>query len=111
VLQIKQVIAEPDPGSMEEPIPTYMLPEYGITINKAYDDFYYSFTVIIDEHGEMNFYRSTTVLMPEFAERTKKTIRAIIAGYLKHYLAVTPGKTLNMPHASMVLLNVAGKKN
>ncbi|MBW4890377.1 hypothetical protein KXQ82_11640 [Mucilaginibacter sp. HMF5004] len=109
-LILEQVKPDVDPGSMEEPLPTYMLPEYNISISKAYDDFYYSFSVIIDAKGEMQFYRSTTVLMPEFAERTKKTIRAIIAGYLKHYLDITPGKTLGMPHASMILLNMTGKK-
>jgi hypothetical protein len=110
LLQINQVMPEANLAGMEEPLPTYMLPEYNINIKKAYEDFYYSFSVIVDARGEMQFYRSTTVLMPEFAERTKKTIRAIIAGYLKHYLNVTPGKTLGMPHASMLLLNVRGAK-
>jgi hypothetical protein len=110
LLTIKQEIPVPDSASMENPIPTYMQPEYNITVSKAYEDFYYSFSVIIDARGEMQFYRSTTVLMPEFAERTKKTIRAIIAGYLKHYMDVKPGTTLGMPHASMVLLNVRGTK-
>jgi hypothetical protein len=110
LLQLSQVKTEVDPTSMEDPLPDYMLPEYNITISKAYDDFSHSFSVIIDAKGEMHFYRSTTVMMPEFAESIKKTIRAVISGYLKHYLDVTPGKTLGMPHASMVLLNVVGKK-
>lgn len=107
---LKQVLAPVDSTSMEDPIPTYMLPEYNVVISKAYEDFDYSFSVIVDAKGDMQFYRSTTVMMPEFAERTKKTIRAIIAGYLKHGIDVTPGKTLGMPHASTILLNVQGKK-
>ena len=110
LLTIKQVEVEKDSASMEDPIPQYMLPEYNVTISKAYEDFNYSFSVIIDAQGEMHFYRSTTAMEPEFAEQIKKTIRAIIAGYLTHYLEVCPGKTLGMAHPSMVLLNVTGKK-
>ena len=46
--------------------------------------------------------------MPEFEERTKKNIRAIIVGYLAAYLKVTPGRTLSMPHCSIIILHVTG---
>ncbi|WP_295650131.1 hypothetical protein [uncultured Mucilaginibacter sp.] len=110
LLKVERVLPEPDETAMEDPIPTYMLPEYNISIQKAYDDFSYSFSVIIDAEGKMAFYRSTTAMMPEFAEATKRTMRAIIAGYLTHYLDVRPGKTLGQPHASIVMINVKGAK-
>ena len=88
----------------------YLLPEYNITITKAYEDFSYGFTVVVDERGVMHYVQSINFIQPEFVDATNKTIRAIVDGYLKAYLDVTPGKTLNMPHSSVIILHVKGKK-
>jgi hypothetical protein len=88
----------------------YLLPEYNITINKAYEDFSYGFTVRVDEKGIIHYERSINFIMPEYLEATNKTIRAIVDGYLKAYITVTPGKTLGMPHSSIIILHVKGKK-
>ncbi|MDB4926045.1 hypothetical protein [Mucilaginibacter sp.] len=88
----------------------YMYPEYTITINKAYQDFSYSFLATVDTQGQLHFQRSLVYVFPEFEKSTIRIIKGIIDGYLKLYVQVTPGKTLQIPHNSAVTLNVVGKK-
>ncbi|MDB5031802.1 MAG: hypothetical protein JWP71_2523 [Mucilaginibacter sp.] len=88
----------------------YMYPEYTITINKAYQDFSYSFLATVDTQGQLHFQRSLIYVFPEFEKSTIRIIKGIIDGYLKLYVQVTPGKTLQIPHNSAVTLNVIGKK-
>jgi hypothetical protein len=38
-------------------------------------------------------------------------MKGITNGYLKHYLKVTPGTTLGIPHASKILVYVKGTKS
>ena len=49
-------------------------------------------------------------MMPEFAKSTIEVMKGITDGYLKLYLNAKPGKTLGIPHTSIVLLNVTGYK-
>ena len=84
----------------------YMRPEYNIVVNKAYKNFDYSFTVVVDERGNIRFGKS---LIGSYVDNTD-VIRAIIDGYLKPYLDVTPGSTLGMPQASKVYINLKGRK-
>jgi hypothetical protein len=84
----------------------YMLPEYFITIKKAYKKFSYSFSMLIDENGKLTFLKSRNFVMPEFEESNNRTMRAIVNGYLTTYLNVQAGKTLGMPHSSIVIIHV-----
>jgi hypothetical protein len=93
----------------------YMNPQYDIVINKAYDDFNYSFTVYIDKEGKM-YYDKPMTQFPDGKYRdnyiSKST--AIMNGYLKRYVSNVPGQTLGMKHASLISLHVkgvSGKKN
>lgn len=84
---------------------SYLRPEYNIEINKAYKDFNYSFTAVVDERGDIRFHK----LLVANVNNTN-VIQAIIDGYLKPYLEVTPGSTLGMAQRSKVYINVKGRK-
>jgi hypothetical protein len=88
----------------------YMNPEFNITINKAYENFGYSFWAFVDDKGKLSYDHSAEFVEPEFKESTDKTIKAIVDGYLSVYLKVTPGSTLGIKHTSRVLLNLVGYK-
>lgn len=88
----------------------YMAPEYYITINKAYENFAYSFWAFVDANGKLSYDHSIMNIQPEFKESTNKTIKAIVDGYLSFYLKVTPGSTLGIKHTSRVILNIIGHK-
>ncbi len=90
---------------------SYMSPEYVIYIDKAYRDFKYSFSVVVDHQGKMKFRRFMLNLFPEFIETKTKVAHGIIDVYLKNLLEVTPGKTLGFPHSSTVNLHVIGRAN
>lgn len=110
LLKIDRVNVKPDISNNYDASDYYMDPEFHITINKAYEDFSYSFWVCADNKGNLTFYRSADYIMPEFREATIKTIKGIIDGYLKAYMKATPGSTLGIKHTSWVLLDVVGKK-
>ena len=86
----------------------YLYPEYKIQINKAYQDFQYTFQVIVDHNGKMMFKDFLVEVMPEFLETKTKVVKGIIDVYLKNLLEVTPGNTLGFPHSSVINLNVKG---
>lgn len=93
----------------------YMNPQYDIVINKAYDNFNYSFTVYVDKEGKM-YYNEPMTQFPDGKYRdnyiSKST--AIMNSYLKRYVSNIPGQTLGMKHASLIALHVTGvsrKKN
>lgn len=107
---VQQKIVTPDLLNNFDASEGYLNPEFNITINKAYENFSYSFTVLIDDKGGMHYGRSLIYMEPEFKESTTKVIKGIIDGYLKTYLKITPGTSLDIPHASVITLNVSGKK-
>ena len=88
----------------------YLSPTFDISIHHAYEDFGYEFTAFVDEKGKITFRKSITYLSPEFKDQLNATMKAITDGYLARYLSVTPGKTLGMPHISIIFLNVDGYK-
>lgn len=88
----------------------YLYPEYKIHIEKAYQDFQYSFRVMVDHKGKMTFKDFSVVVMPEFLETKTKVAKGIIDVYLRNLIEVTPGNTLGFPHSSVINLNVTGKK-
>ncbi|WP_419800547.1 hypothetical protein [Mucilaginibacter sp.] len=89
---------------------TLFYPEYNVTINKAYADFYHSFAVRVDAKGRLHFVEPMETMVDD-PENTIKVIKGIMDGYLAHYLQITPGKTLGIPHDSLILLVVRGNKN
>ena len=87
----------------------YLDPTFDIVINKAYRNFYYSFSVYVDEKGNM-FYRIPLVgfYEPNFKVAFIKESQDIMNSYLKYYFKIIPGSTLGMPHASTISLHVKG---
>ena len=86
----------------------YLYPEYRVEIHKAYQDFGYAFTCVVDKNGKiyLDTFRND---MPEFYEKRKKVLEGIIEVYLQNLLKVTPARTLGIPHSSQITLNVAGR--
>ncbi|MEH6305379.1 hypothetical protein RYH73_06980 [Olivibacter sp. CPCC 100613] len=84
----------------------YLYPEYNIVINKAYKDFYYPFSVLVD--GKGNVHLGKFVTSDEFVESRKKVLKGIIDVYLKNLLTIKPGTTLGIPHTSLIMLRVRG---
>lgn len=85
----------------------YLYPEFRIDINSAYKDFSHTFSVLVDDKGNMHLGKFN--VMPEFEESRRKVLEGIIEGYLKNWLDIRPGTTLGIPHTSLILLNVRGK--
>lgn len=88
----------------------YLYPEYRINIDKAYQDFQYSFSVIVDHTGKMHFKQFLVAVMPEFVETKTRVAKGIIDVYLRNFIEVNPGNTLGFPHSSLIYLHVIGKK-
>ncbi len=88
----------------------YLYPEYKIQIDKAYQDFNYSFSVLVDHRGKMYFKNFLVAVMPEFLESKTRVAKGIIDIYLRNLLEVTPGNTLGYPHSSIINLHVIGRK-
>lgn len=88
----------------------YLYPEYLIKIKKAYQDFQYSFSVIVDHNGRMHFKQFLVAVEPEFMENKTKVAKGIIDIYLRNTLEITPGNTLGFPHSSVINLHVVGRK-
>jgi hypothetical protein len=89
----------------------YLSPTYHITIHHAYDNFAYLYTAFVDEKGTLAFRKSGQFMYPEFKESTVAAMTGITDGYLKLYVQVTPGKTLGIPHRTIIFLEVTGYKN
>ncbi|MHA4893797.1 hypothetical protein ACXZ1K_03520 [Pedobacter sp. PWIIR3] len=87
----------------------YLFPKYRLQINKAYQDFAYEISAIIDSKGGVHL-NKLYFIQPEFLESRKKTVQGILDVYVKNLFKVTPGKTLGMPHSSEVTLVLVGKK-
>lgn len=88
----------------------YLYPEYRIVIHKAYQDFGYGFTCVVDKNGKiyLDTFRND---IPEYYEKRKKVLEGIISVYLQNLLKVTPAKTLGIAHSSQITLNVKGMTN
>lgn len=85
----------------------YMFPEFNITIDQAYQDFYYSFLVTVDYKGDLHFQNS---LMKSFDGSSEKIMKGVMNGYVKTYISIKPGSTFGIPHNSFAILNVKGIK-
>ncbi|WGQ07812.1 hypothetical protein QG516_14710 [Pedobacter gandavensis] len=87
----------------------YLFPKYRIDISRAYEDFGYEFTAVVDAKGKM-YLGTFRISDPANYEPRKKTLEAIINVYLQNLLKITPGSTLGIPHSSEINVIVAGKK-
>jgi hypothetical protein len=110
-VQAERVVKQEDPLSDMDPAEDYLYPEYNITIHHAYEDFGYSISAFVDEKGGVYFRKSQIPYSHEFETTYDKIIKSIIAGYVARYVNVTPGTTLGIPHTSIIVLNLTGKKN
>jgi len=87
----------------------YMFPKYRIEISRAYKDFAYEFTALVDAWGKIHLVSFGNV-QPEDIPARKKTLEAIISVYLTNLLKTRPGTTLGFAHSSEITLIVVGKK-
>lgn len=106
LLKVERLYVPPEDRLTYEP--DYMLPQFTITIYKAYDQFNYGFNALVDEKGDIHFVSNVLSLSREFEDKYNNAIKGIINGYLKIYLKVKPGKTLGMPHNSRITIYVKG---
>ena len=89
------------------PSDEYLYPEYDILIEKAYKDFAFNFSVMVDEKGRLTV-GNFAVADKEFEQTRRKVLQGIIDVYLQRFLEVSPGTTLNIPHATELMLHVKG---
>lgn len=109
IIQIKKLKPDTaDPLNDADPADEYLHPEFNITLNRAYKDFNYSFSVLVDEQGRIHFGKSSVYIMPEFEESKIRVMKGIIDVYLQRLLTITSGETLGIPHKSHIYLNVKG---
>jgi hypothetical protein len=90
----------------------YMTPTFDITLNRAYKNFDYSFSIFVDTKGQM-IYRMPMVTFygDDLAEANYvKISKSILDNYLKPHLTVVPGQTLSIPHSTIVTLHVHGRQ-
>jgi hypothetical protein len=92
------------------PSDEYLYPEYDVVIHKAYKDFSFSFTALVDTNGKMTVGRFA-VMEPEFEAPQRKIRQAVIDVYLHRFLSIKPGSTLGIPHTTEIMLNVKGIKD
>lgn len=85
----------------------YLYPEYDIVIDKAYKDFYYTFSVLVGPDGKLRL--GKFFVMPEFEESRRRVLSGIISVYLQNLLEIKPASTLGLPHNSVVYLRVKGR--
>ncbi len=87
----------------------YLFPEYHLQIDKAYQDFAYEISAVIDQKGGIHL-TELYYIQPEFLKARKKTVQGILDVYIRNLFKVTPGKTLGIPHSCEVKLVLVGKK-
>lgn len=86
----------------------YMYPQYKLSILRAYKNFDYSFSLIVDAKGGMYVNRVDGVLKADMPPR-KKLLQGITDVYLKNLFKITPGTTLGIPHSSEITVYLKGK--
>ncbi len=85
----------------------YLFPKYYLTINRAYKNFAYTFTVVVGPNGKIYLANIGQALEPAVR---KKVLAGIISVYLQNLFKITPGSTLGIAHASEVTVAVQGIK-
>jgi len=87
----------------------YLFPKYRIQISKAYQDFAYEISAVVDSKGRIHM-AQLYFIQPEFLESKSKAVQGILDVYVKNLFRVSPGSTLGMPHSSEIKLILVGKK-
>lgn len=88
----------------------YLYPSYRVVMHKAYKDFGYTFTVLVDDKGKMSL-GTFSGEIPEYHEVRKKVLEGIISVYLQNLFTVKPGTTLGIAHASEITVTIKGIKD
>jgi len=109
-VKVNKLKVQLDPHDLLHVSPSdeYLYPEYTISIDKAYKDFNYSFSVLVDDKGNMRL--SKFNVSPEFRESRRRVLEGIIDVYLERFLSIEPGTTLDIAHTSEIALHVKGTK-
>jgi hypothetical protein len=111
-IKVTRRTTKPEIENNFDPSDDYLAPTYDIVINKAYKDFYYSFTMYVDDKGGMYYGNALVDLAssgPEFERAYNRIASGIMSSYFKFYLNIKPGSTLGIVHSSMVSVHVEGK--
>ena len=87
----------------------YLFPKYRIQISKAYQDFAYEISAVVDSNGKI-YLKQLYFIEREYQESKKKAVQGILDVYVKNMFKVSPGSTLGMPHSSEIKLILVGKK-
>ncbi|RYY37689.1 MAG: hypothetical protein EOP46_01740 [Sphingobacteriaceae bacterium] len=89
----------------------YLNPAYDVMIKKAYKNFFYTFKVVVDKTGGLHYVKPMIGFYDdEIKQEYIRTSKAIMDGYLKTFFTIIPGKTLGLPHASEITINIKGIK-
>ena len=86
----------------------YMFPQYRIVIDRAYKDFAYDVTAIVDFKGGIHV-KALQSVMPQDYEYKKKIVQSISDIYLRNLFTVLPGTTLGIPHNTEISIVLIGK--
>lgn len=90
----------------------YMYPTFDITIERAFANFYYSFSIIVDSNGQLHYDKPLVPFSGKgYEDSYISHSKNIMDKYLKHYLKISPGSTLGMEHPSIISIHVEGKRN
>jgi len=106
LISVEKRITEPTLLNNFDTSDDYMAPSFYIVINNAHSDFTYSFSVLVDQQGQMHYGKP---LIPTTSEYYIEHSKAVMDGYLKQYLNLTPGTTLGITHTSEIAVHVTGK--
>ena len=109
-ITVKQKVTKPDINNNFDSSDDYLDPNFDITINKAYKDFYYSFEICVDDKGQMHYVRPLIGFSDkDFKDTYIRLSQGIMSSYLQYYFKVVPGSTLGFAHASTISVHVEGR--
>jgi hypothetical protein len=86
----------------------YLYPEYRINIQQAYKDFAYTISAMVEANGKLTVYKFNAE--EDYRENRRKVLQGILDVYVSKLTSIKPGSTLGTPHATLVVLNLVGKK-
>jgi hypothetical protein len=111
LVKITQRITKPNIENNFDTSDDYLDPTFDIVINKAYKDFYYSFTMYIDDKANM-YYDKPLIALDLSGEELKadyiRISKGVMNSYFKAYMTIKPGSTLGFIHSSLISVHVKG---